>query len=377
MPQTVSYAPSRPLGLLCLVAALATGCDDGADPVAPPSAPPPPQEPPDGPVPFEELYEQGVDRYLGVFTPTSSDESADGVVHRFEGEDGPRCYTGDEFHMATRDGAGDELMIFLQGGGLCAPGNCSAIESWPPGIPPFGLLNPEVVDNPTADYDLGYVPYCDGSLFTGDRDVDVDGDGTIDRSFRGLENLSASLDVIQRAYPAPRKIFLAGNSAGGFAVHFALPLVRALYPGVAIELVNDSGIPILPPDILPSWAEYWGGEAFYPASCGDCAGESGDLSAYYRYQLDEDPDLRMGFISSRRDETGSGAVGAEAFEAGLLEVLGSTEAAHPDRVRSMIADDDSHTFILRQFEREVGGRTVKHWLGDMLSGGDAWVSVAD
>jgi hypothetical protein len=57
--------------------------------------------------------------------------------------------------------------------------------------------------NPAANYDVGYVPYCDGSGMMGDNEVDSDGDGVNDRFFQGIQNLSASLDVIAQTYPAP------------------------------------------------------------------------------------------------------------------------------------------------------------------------------
>lgn len=38
------------------------------------------------------------------------------IEHTFGGDDGPLCFTGNEFAMSTRDGVSDELLIFLQGG---------------------------------------------------------------------------------------------------------------------------------------------------------------------------------------------------------------------------------------------------------------------
>lgn len=53
--------------------------------------------------PFEELYRQGIARYLGVFTPTSSSVVSPGTTqHSFSGADGPICYTGNRFSMFTR-----------------------------------------------------------------------------------------------------------------------------------------------------------------------------------------------------------------------------------------------------------------------------------
>lgn len=330
--------------------------------------------------PFDELYEQGIDKYLGVFTPSSSSPILGGAVsHRFAGTDGPLCFTGGEFGMLTRDGTRDQLMIFLQGGGVCGPNACDAVENAPEMIPPIGILNRQDSDNPARDFDVGYLPYCDGSVFAGDRDHDGS-DGMPGHRFRGLQNLSASLDVIADTYPAPTKILLAGNSAGGFGVHFALPLVRALYPDVPIELVNDSGMGISSPGAQQQLNDYWNSSRFFPASCADCIDDDGHLTGYHSYQLEQDPNLRMGFISTKQDAVivdGSMNLDAETFESLLLASVAELETTHPDRFRSMIADGDGHTFILRNFDSIIGGTSVRDWVASLLAMDEDWVSVAD
>jgi hypothetical protein len=269
-------------------------------------------------------------------------------------------------------------MIFLQGGGACGPDNCDAVDvAWP--IINAGILNPGDPANPAADYNLAYLPYCDGTLHTGDRDVDSDGDGLNDRFFRGIQNLSASLDVVASTYPAPSRILLAGNSAGGSGVHFALPLVRKLYPEVPIELVNDSGVGISTPGSLESSIEYWNSAAFIPASCTACIGEDGNLTDYHKYQLEEDGELRMGFISSTRDEVvvGRTMMDGATFEVELRQAMVELEDAYPERFRSLISDTDEHTFIVKQFDFLVGDTVVRQWVTDMLAGSENWVSVSE
>ncbi len=333
---------------------------------------------PDGP--FQELFAQGIDRYLGMFTPTAANALGGGVTnYTFDGsEGGPLCFTGESFNMTTRDGSRSDLMIFLQGGGVCSPTGCDAVETTS-GIPPLGILNPATPGNPTATYNVGYLPYCDGSLFTGDSTADSDGDGSDDRFFRGLKNLSASLDVIVDAYPAPSRILLIGNSAGGAGTHFALPLVRKLYPGTPIYLVNDSGPGFLNPGSQESLNAYWNSTAFFPESCETCIGDDGNLTDYYKYQLSEDPDLRMGFVGSKQDEVivASLMVDGLVFEEEMLGEVAELNVEYPDRYRSLIADGDEHTFVLRQFSYAIAGTTVRQWITDMLDGSDNWVSLSD
>ncbi len=325
------------------------------------------------------VNDQGIDRYLGVFTPTSSVVVSPGVTeHIFSGMDAPICFTGNQFSMFTRDGSSNNLMIFLQGGGFCSPIACEAVEA---GIPlvPFGILSATDTQNPAADYNVGYVPYCDGSGMMGDNEVDSDGDGVNDRFFRGAQNLSASLDVIAQTYPAPGKIVLAGNSAGGFAVHAALPLVRKLYPDVRIEVINDSGVGILGPGGMQSLIDYWNAGAFFPSSCTDCIGADGNLTDYHKYQLAQDPNTRMAYISSKQDATFAALIpgGGATFEAELIEAADELNAAFPDRFNSLIANGDDHTFLIRDFTFQVSNTSVRSWVNEMISESGTWTSVID
>lgn len=346
----------------------------------PPSVVTPEPEPEPTAIAFEELYAQGVDRYLGEFTPMSSEASDAVVQHTFGTGDGPLCLLGGEYTMATREGTGDEVMIFLEGGGACTSQLCQATPVASPGMPEFGILNPNDTQNPAADFNVAYLPYCDGSVFSGDVDLDDDGDGSIDRYQRGLRNLSAALDVVANTFAAPSKILLTGNSAGAYGTDYALPLVRKLFPDAAIELINDSGVGIAFPGYIEFVSNEWNATAFIPASCEDCITPEGHLTGYHKYQLGEDPNLRMGFMSTKRDaviaDTFLG-IGGERFEAALLPEMAELEEAYPERFRSLIADGDSHTFIQAQFGREVGGIVVSQWIADMLSGSEDWVSVSD
>ncbi|MDP5137457.1 pectin acetylesterase-family hydrolase [Rheinheimera baltica] len=343
-------------------------------------APVPP--PVDSSTPFAELYNQGIDRYLGAFFPSASDTSnTGGTLHYFDvdPEQGPMCFTGNQFYMATRDGSTDELLIFVEGGGACSATSCEiAVESpFPGGVPTRGIMNPNDTMNATADYNMAYIPYCDGSFFSGDANHDSNDDGETDRFFRGIQNLSASLDVIFNAYPAPNKIVLAGNSAGGLGTHFALPLVRKLYPLTPIELINDSGIGIATEGSLSAAFDYWGASPFFPESCETCIGEDGNLTGYHSYQLNQDDNLRMSFLSTKQDSTVSAGMPPEEFESQLLGAVAALEDAHPDRFRSLIANGDGHTFLQRNYAASVGDVTVSQWIANFITGSNNWATVIE
>ena len=64
---------------------------------------------------LDELRAAGVDKYLGDFTPDSSEEVGDGwVKHTFDsdGVNGPICIAGTPFSVFTRAGNPSRLLIF-------------------------------------------------------------------------------------------------------------------------------------------------------------------------------------------------------------------------------------------------------------------------
>jgi len=333
--------------------------------------------------PFAELVDQGITRYLGLYTPVLAQRDGEVTNHFFAADTGPLCGDGSSYSVATRDTGSEDLMIFLEGGGACWSDFCYYISSATPGIPQDGLLDPARANNPVRNWSAVYVPYCDGSLLAGDVDVDTDGDGTIDRHQHGLKNFSAALDVAVRTFPAPRRILLAGQSGGALGTIFVLPLVRYAYPGVPIDVLNDSGVGVLKPgkpEFLRQILEEWNLGAFIPQSCADCIPPDGHLTTYLDWQMDQDPDVRRAMLSYTQDVNLSNiflGIGGPAFEAALFEEMKEQEDANPGRMHSWIVDGSGHTFIELDPDRTAGGVPLMDWIGYMLSDSDQWKSVKD
>ena len=331
-----------------------------------------------GAEPFAEILAQGINRYLGLYTPMTS-EITDGITtHTFGTGDGPLCLDGSSYRMATMDAGSEELVIYMQGGGACWSAFCAATSSAPSGIPQVGVLDPNREDNPMKDMNQVYLPYCDGGLHSSDRDNDYDNDGTVEAPQRGLHNLSAALDVAVTTFPSPRRIVLTGASGGGFGTIFALPLVRSLYPGIPIDVVNDSGVGIGKPgdkSFLELLMTDWNQSAFIPASCEDCLGDDGHLTNFLIWQLDEDPDTRLGMMTATQDSTIADfflGIGGPAFEAALLPEFMDITSAHPDRYRYWITEGTTHTYIQLDPDEDAGGVTAIDWISAMLTGEGDW-----
>jgi hypothetical protein len=345
---------------------------------------------PDDVNPFQELVDQGIARYLGIYTPMVTETVGDAVAHRFSASgDGPMCLRGGEYVMSTRDTGSEELVIFLQGGGGCWDTLCAATETAGPGILSVGILDQELAGNPVADWNVAYLPYCDGGVHASDAEYDVDGNGlieagTTDQFHHGLQNLSAALDVTVRTFPAPKRILLTGVSGGGFGTIFALPLVRTLYPGVPIEVLNDSGVAVGRPDepeFFEDLLDYWNiREAFLPASCPDCIAEDGHGTGILDWAMQRDENMRVSLLSHKQDSTISTfffGVGGPAWEPELIREMAEAEAAQPDRLRYMIADGSAHTFLLTKTDLVVDGISVMDWVTAMLDDSSGWTSRLD
>jgi hypothetical protein len=210
-----------------------------------------------------------------------------------------------------------------------------------------------------------------------------------------LQNLSAGLDATVRTFPTPRRILLSGISGGGFGTIFAVSLVRSLYPGVPIELINDSGVGVGKPD-QPEFFEdrlaYWNIlDSFLPESCPDCIADDGHGTGMHIWSLDQDPDLRLSLMSFTEDFTiaiGFFGVPRPVWGVALKEEMQQAEDAHPNRIRSFIADSApffppetaeplDHTFLLDKTEVAVEEITVLAWVTAMLEDSSEWTSRSD
>lgn len=346
---------SRPVRLATALAAVLAACE--APPAGPTYVPFEPYEPRAG-TPEAIAYEAGLTRYLGETRVAEESVYRGATAFEFDPATGPMCLRGAPFTASIRDEAGDELLIFLQGGGACWSDFCFAITTAPRGIPPTNLteLDPR---NPLVDADVLYLPYCDGSLFSGDAAIDEDGDGAPDRIHRGLANLSAALAVGFERFPAPSRIVLAGSSGGGFGTILSVFLVRYVYPDVPIFVLNDAGLGIAHPDdptFVSDLIDEFGAREFLPADCPDCIAD-GNITGLVDYALDHDPNLRVAAVSSHYDFIVSDVflgLGAEAFQAALVAETGALHDEHPDTYRRFLFTGDAHTALLGGVSGLVG-----------------------
>jgi len=356
--------------------------------------------------PFAEVRAQGVDRYMGVFTPTETfDDGTGGTAHVFPAaEGGPMCMYGGDFHTMTRSQDDENLVVFLQGGGLCYSELCLAIGSGGTQFPNIDILSSDPIINPVSTWNQVYVPYCDGSLFGGDVDVDDDGDGTTDRYQHGLMNISAALDVASTAFPSPERVFLAGSSGGGYGTIIATMLARWTWPDAEVLVFNDAGVGVAiddEPEFIRQIIDEFDAASIIPASQTDLL-DGGHLAPLIGWQLSEDPMLSVSAYSSARDYVISQMylkVNGERFENALRQQLGQLQQDWPGRFQYFISAGSQHTTLLGDpsgfldpdspyaevVEGLLGGMTttaigdvtITDWVDDFVYQPEAWTSHSD
>jgi hypothetical protein len=346
------------------------------------------------PIALMELEDAGVDKYLGEFVPVASEDVGEGwTKHTFDpdGGNGPICIAGTPFSAFTKQGNPSKLLILEQGGGACWQDfyfcNILAEDQEPP-PPQVGIWDDTSMDNPFADYSVLYMPYCDGSVFSGDNDV-VDANfpfGPV-RFHRGFRNQSAGMDLAKSTFPNAHRITVAGSSAGGVGVAgFAPFLVRMLFGNnVKLTVFNDAGpvaINLNETAAIAARAADWQFGQFYPASCTECD-DMGQATAIIDWRLANDLTIREAFYETDGDGTNRFFLNVptqEQYRELILTEHGALNEAYPRRYkRFIVSGDDSHTALQNPlfYTQTVDGVPLNEWTADFLVPRPFWVDLVE
>ena len=161
------------------------------------------------------------------------------------------CAAGTPFRFWMRPGPSDDVLVYFQGGGgcwdydTCQPNSRwydssvseNEVEHYRGGI--FDFDNPA---NPFRDYNMVFVPSCNGDVYMGNNTVEYQnaaGD-TLTHRFKGFANGSAAINFVTETFTAPRSIFVTGCSAGSVGSAIFAPYLIDHYPGVPVAQLGDS-----------------------------------------------------------------------------------------------------------------------------------------
>jgi len=200
------------------------------------------------------------------------------------------------------------LMIFLQGGGACF--NPAMCEINPARIDrsnlefATGILDRAHIDNPVADWNLVFVPYCTGDVHAGDNTSGDPGIGP--QQFVGYRNLERFLDRLVPTFPGLTHVLYAGASAGGYATGLTADLpLRKFDARTRVIMLDDSGPGMSSTYIAKClqrrWRTVFGYDRTVLADCGaDCPDPDAYAQDIARHVM-KNPRLGGGLLSSIDD----------------------------------------------------------------------------
>ncbi|WP_422888168.1 pectin acetylesterase-family hydrolase [Nannocystis pusilla] len=313
------------------------------------------------------------------------------------------CRDGSTTGIGVRYGAGDDLVIYFEGGGACFNSDTCALnelwknfgefkfDAWALGIGQGGIFDDDP-QNPVRDWSFIYVPYCTGDVHAGDRE-NVGIDGVLGaQQFVGYRNVAAYLERVVPTFQDAGHVLVTGSSAGGFGAALNYDRIAEAFPGSAVTLLDDSGPPMsdqyMPVCMQQLWRDLFNFDATLPADCADCFGEDGGgISNLATYLGEKWSDQRLALFSSERDgvirtffgygleDCSGGSYTGEAFEAGLYELRDEILGEGPVW-GSYFVPGTAHTILSSPnfYSTEVGGVPLTAWIEALLAGEASHVS---
>ncbi|MBO6940142.1 MAG: hypothetical protein JJ863_34540 [Deltaproteobacteria bacterium] len=295
-----------------------------------------------------------------------------------------------------------KLLIFLEGGGACFDGLSCITVANSDGYDADKLasaaagntLGRGITDrtdgnNPFADWNFVYVPYCSGDAHSGTA---TDGSGFDGRTQTGHTNYQSFIERIAATFgETVDEVVLGGRSAGGLGTVVNYPITASAFGCTPVHMLNDSGALLsdtyLRPCLQTTTREVWG--IAVPGECELCTcGDGGGLVNSFPYLARRYPDRNFALLSYTSDRTfrqffsygySSGCnlpstMPPEDYRAGLLEVreLMSGDA----NFQTFYVTGDSHTFTFGGLSGSfAGGVSLADWLEQFRTDDDAWTDV--
>ena len=147
------------------------------------------------------------------------------------------------------------------------------------------LANRQDPNNPLANVNMAFIPYCTGDVHDGNQVVTYTG-ASQSTHHVGFRNGQVFTQLLAATLPGTEHIWVAGFSAGGFGATFHYADTQQAFPGVRVDLINDSGSSF--PGIQAHAS--WGGMA--PSTCPTC--DQNDFTSFIEAISHGNPSSRPG-----------------------------------------------------------------------------------
>ena len=311
------------------------------------------------------------------------------------------CANGSTTGLAISPGSGPDLLVFFDGGGACwsyetciagaAVDRTFSVEKFKVearDFIPCSLTSRALLPPSLAGATVVFVPYCTGDVHGGDH-VREYGNALFNETWehRGHANVRAYLRRLAATW-SPRKLVVAGSSAGGFGALVNYELFRWYWPDAEGYLLDDSGPALVrnevPADFRDAWYASWRLGIALDPWCLDCRS---DLSAAFAELAERHREDRLALLSHEQDQVMSLFMldTPSGFAAALGE-LESTVLRPTDGARAFLDGGSDHMLLTPVSacapgsyvdDHAAGGEALDGWLEQMLSGDPAWATRAD
>jgi hypothetical protein len=340
---------------------------------------------------------------------------------------GAVCRDGSPAGYYLRKGSSPNLLIFLNGGGICYdeffcasnPANVNqtvagetlaevTVETFTQNIrpqrqtpPDEGILKKDP-QNPVGDWSMVFVPYCTGDVFAGTvPNAPVFTSPSIPpQQFMGYSNIGLFYRSFGREFLGSKKVVLAGSAAGGFGALLSFERTYKFFYKSTLYLFTDSGFPFsdeyLEPCLQKNWRQLWGIDKILPSDCTECFNrDGGGIADGLGHYLIKKYGNRVlgGGISSLQDEVmklffgaGNNDCTADSMTLAFSAIAGRSAYPpnrYPEGLRdffenvvgwdifgSYITDSSTHQHLFRpRFFEENGVKlTLAAWVREILNG---------
>ncbi len=308
-----------------------------------------------------------------------------GVWNTLEPGGETTCATGTPYSFFVRPVQdSDNLLIYFQGGGACwntfmcnVAGGSAMFDSTVTDDEAYssGLFDFDHPANPVADYNVVFLPYCTGDVYTGAETVQYSDSVTIEH--HGYTNTRAVLDWVYENFDDPAQVFVTGSSAGSVGSIFHTADIMANYDDARVIQLGDGFVGLLTA-VGEEDIAVWGLSENFSETLRE-GEELPDVSFtnwLYITTARAFPDNTLAQFTTAEDSTQvlfytlMGGTQADALS-GISESVAMLAEEAPN-FRYYTAPGSLHTILPRPefYTLETNGVTVRDWLAALLAGED-------
>lgn len=294
------------------------------------------------------------------------------------------CAHGGRFAFWARLADLTKLLVFFEGGGgcysysTCAPGSTwfdpAVDNSDSPGrmLGIFDLADPR---NPFRDWSAVVIPSCTGDVFIGSTDHTYrQGRRHLLIRHRGWYNGEAALHWAFAHVRSPKRVLVAGSSAGSVGSAFHAPEVIEHYGGSHVSQLGDSLAFVFPHRL--SLTEYHGLDHLPPWLRGDRRLRPGQftMAGFLARLIAHYPRTTFARFNFRNDEVQERFYAADGGKAAAFPgaLLAAERRLHREapRYRSFLECGRGHTILplYRFYSLRAAGVSLRDWTARVAAG---------